>query len=168
MSPSGDEKALGKFAVGDLRLLSAGLDCATRLPTQVRAIVAAAVDTRVSSSAMLSYATAPPFLTGVLVGFLVALLFSKSAREFLANWLLVGVFLLVILGVLGLLAWFLYPMVEPAISRYEQVRKVNPQAFYAYLKIVGTLAIAPMAYYLWDHRRRRKLANLIENARRVR
>jgi len=117
---------------------------------------------------MLSYATAPPFLTGVLVGFLVALLFSKSAREFLANWLLVGVFLLVILGVLGLLAWFLYPMVEPAISRYEQVRKVNPQAFYAYLKIVGTLAILPMAYYLWDHRRRRKLANLIENARRVR
>lgn len=168
MSLSGDEKALGKFNVGYLQLLYDGLDRAARLLAQVRAIVAPAVDTRVSSSAMLSYATAPPFLTGILVGFLVALLFSKSARAFLANWLLVGVFLLVILGVLGLLAWFLYPLVEPAISNYQHVRKENPQEFYAYLKIVGIFAIVPMAYYLWDHRRRRKLANLIENARKVR
>ena len=102
------------------------------------------------------------------MGFLVALLFSKSAREFLAHGLLVGVFLLVMVGVFGLLAWFLYPLVEPAISNYARVGSVNPQELYAYLKFVGLFALAPMAYYLWDHRRRRKLADLIENARKVR
>lgn len=59
-------------------------------------------------------------------------------------------------------------MVEPAISNYARVRTENPQGLYAYLKIVGIFALAPMAYYLWDHRRRRKLADLIENARKVR
>jgi len=109
-----------------------------------------------------------PFLAGVVVGFLLALLFSKSAREFLASWFLVGVFLLVISGVAGLLAWFLYPVVEPAVTNYERVIKENPEVVYTYLKIAGILAIMAIAYYLWDWRRRRKLADLIENARKVR
>ena len=117
---------------------------------------------------MPSYATATPFLVGVVVGFLLALLFSKSAREFLASWFLVGVFLLVISGVLGLLAWFLYPAIEQAISNYERVSKENPEVVTVYLKIAGIFALAVIAYYLWDWRRKRKLADLIENARRAR
>ena len=117
---------------------------------------------------MPSYATATPFLVGVVVGFLLALLFSKSAREFIASWFLVGVFLLVISGVLGLLAWFLYPAIEQAISNYERVSKENPEMVTVYLKIAGIFALTVIAYYLWDWRRKRKLADLIENARRVR
>ena len=117
---------------------------------------------------MLSYATATPFLGGVAVGFLLALLFSKSAREFLASWFLVGVFLLVILGVFGLLAWFLIPTVEQAISNYERIIKEHPEVVTVYLQIAGIFGILAIAYYLWDWRRKRKLADLIENARRVR
>jgi len=117
---------------------------------------------------MLSYSTATPFLVGVAVGFLLALLFSKSAREFLASWFLVGVFLLVILGVFGLLAWFLLPAVEQAISDYERISKEHPEVVAVYLQIAGIFGILAIAYYLWDWRRRRKLADLIEHARRVR
>lgn len=117
---------------------------------------------------MPSYATATPFLVGVAVGFLLALLFSKSARVFLASWFLVGVFLLVIVGIFGLLAWFLSPVVEQAISNVERVSKENPEVVYVYLKIAGIFTLIAIAYYLWDWRKRRKLAELIENARRVR
>jgi len=108
------------------------------------------------------------FSGGLAVGFLLALLFSKSAREFLASWFLVGVFLLVILGVLGLLAWFLLPQVEQAISNYERIGKEHPEVVTVSLQIAGIFGILAIAYYLWDWRRRRKLADLIEHARKVR
>ena len=117
---------------------------------------------------MLSYATAPTFLGGLTVGFLLALLFSKSAREFLASWFLVGVFLLVILGVFGLLAWFLLPQVEQAVSNYERISKEHPEVVHVYLQLAGIFGILAIAYYLWDWRRKRKLADLIEHARKVR